>query len=320
MPHRRLAPWLPPMALAAALAAADAVAAPVEVCELPPRYGVEATAAAIVRTACAEHRLWFRPFIEADGRLAELAVTEAERARLDDDGTPAWQRVAGYWREGGALAAMAAGGTPGAASCLLPHGERAVDSDCRAFLLDNPWSAAFVSWVMVQAAVPGFGPSPRHIDYIARAWRQPAASPYLYDDPHAGKPAPGDLLCYLRAETEGLGAAGLRTALAGPAPMPRHSHCDIVVAANVGGDRTLYLIGGNVLNAVVMRKLPLDRSGRLATDAFAPRDCSPGNPAGCSFNHRDWAALLKLKPQAQLDALGPGPRSAESPLPEPADL
>ena len=364
MPDRRLAPWLPPVALAAALAAADAAAAPVEVCELPPRYGVEATAAAIVRTACEEHRLWFRPFIEADGRLAELAVTEAERVRLDDDSTRAWQRVARYWRDSGTLASMAAGGTPGAASCQLPHGERAVDNDCRAFLLDNPWSAAFVSWVMVQAAVPGFGASPRHMDYIARAWRQPAASPWLYDDPHAGKPAPGDLLCYLRAEAEGLGAAGLRSALAGQSPMPWHSHCDIVVAANVGGDRTLYLIGGNVLNTVLMRKLPLDRSGRLAADAFGPapdpaaatvsqsqpaaadaaagasdagaprsgtppedtasiatpRSCSPGNPAACSFNHRDWAVLLKLKPQAQLDTLAPGPRSTEPPLPEPGDL
>ena len=118
------------------------------------------------------------------------------------------------------------------------------------------------------------------------------------------------------------------------------------------------------LNTVLMRKLPLDRSGRLAADAFGPapvlaaatasqsqpaaadaaagardagatrpgtppedtasiatpRSCSPGDPAACSFNHRDWAVLLKLKPQAQLDTLAPGPRSTEPPLPEPGDL
>ena len=41
------------------------------------------------------------------------------------------------------------------------------------------------------------------------------------------------------------------------------SHCEVVLAANMGGDHTLYLIGGNVMNTVAMRKLSLDRSGRI---------------------------------------------------------
>nr|WP_082113143.1 DUF2272 domain-containing protein [Pseudoxanthomonas suwonensis] len=329
-------------------------AAGVEACDVPPRFGVEATAAAIVRTACQEHRLWLRPFIEADGRLAALGVTEAERARLYDEVTPAWQRVAQYWRESGTLSSMAGGGTPGAASCMYPGASREVDNDCRAFLVDNPWSAAFISWVMTRAPLPGFAGSPRHMDYVARAWRHPESSPYLYADPFSGKPAPGDMLCFLRANDHGLGAAGLREALSGRGRMPARSHCEIVVASNLGGDQTLYLIGGNVLNAVVMRKLPLDRSGRLVPGALGPAvagagaaeaqaaaadlartaaltppamhaqapagsggdtaedsatpigaTCRPGDPAACSFNRRDWAVLLKLKPQSQLGGFVP---------------
>ena len=350
-------------------APAIAHAAPVEVCNLPPRFGVDATAAAIVRTACQEHRQWLRSFIEADGRLAALGVTEAERAHLFDDTTPAWQQVARYWRESGTLSSMAASGTPGAASCQYPGGSREVDNDCRAFIVDNPWSAAFISWVMVRAPLYGFGASPRHLDYIARAWHHPDSSPYLYTDPLSGKAAPGDMLCFLRAGDHGLGAEGLRAALSGQGRMPTRSHCEIVVGANVGGDRTLYLIGGNVLNSVVMRKLPLDAAGRLVPaalgmatsgaqgmsapaatgpaepagqvpanpgapsttiaapaatadasngeDSATPLDtaaCTPGNPVACSFNRRDWAVLLKLKPRAQ------GIAPASTVMPAPAEV
>ncbi|WP_084635553.1 DUF2272 domain-containing protein [Pseudoxanthomonas sp. J35] len=340
--------------LALALPSAPAAAAGVEVCDLPPRFGIEPAAAAIVRTACEEHRLWTRPFIEADGRLAWLGVTESESSALADGITPAWQRVARYWRDSGTLYPMAS--SPGANSCIYPGGVRATDNDCRAFIADNPWSAAFISWVMARAPLPGFHGSPRHMDYIARAWRDPAGSPYLYADPFTGRPAPGDLLCFLRADDHGRGPEGLRQALSGQAPLPVRSHCDIVVAANVGGDRTLYLIGGNVLNTVMMRKLPLDASGRLlpgplqaaaegalrgpeavagqpvtdtgaaatpapasvaaTTSSMAPSDdvvptaCRPGNPSACSFNRRDWVALLKLKPQAQL----PGGVPAAAPV------
>ncbi len=285
---------LPALAMARPAAAVDA-------CDIPPRYGVEATAASIVRTACQEHRLWLRPFIDRDGRLASLAVTEAERAQLDDGSTPAWQQVARYWRESGTLSVM--GATPGADSCMAVPGERFRDSDCRAFLVDNPWSAAFISWVMRRAGVSGFLASPRHMDYIAHAWRQPERSPYTYADPFTGKPAPGDLLCFLRAADEGRGADGLHAALSGQGSMPRQSHCEVVIAANPGGDRTLHLVGGNTLNAVVMRQLPLERDGRLAratASGVADAGCGPGLPGACSFNRRDWAVLLKLKPQSQL--------------------
>ncbi len=282
-----------------------------EVCDLPPRYGLAPVAVAITRVACEEHRQWLRPFIDRNGRLASLRVTEAESGYLADHGVVAWQRTASYWREAGTLDAVA--DLPGAASCAQPYGSRYTDSDCRAFLVDTPWSATFVSWVMTRAGLAGFHRSPRHMDYIRSAWRDAATGPYRLVDPASEKPEPGDLLCFIRGRSQALGHAGLLAALAGRGPVPAQSHCDIVIAANVGGDRTLYLIGGNVLNAVTMRKLELDRTGRLVLPAAAPQsaqgeaettapgaECTPGHEELCDFNRQDWAALLKLQvPAAQ---------------------
>ncbi|MCW4453824.1 DUF2272 domain-containing protein [Flavobacterium sp. MXW15] len=292
-----------PLPACLVLAVAPLSAAAAEVCDLPPRYGLSPTAIAVVRAACNEHRLWHRPFIDRQGRAARLDVTEAESADLADQGLVAWQRVAGYWRESGTLSAL--DDLPGARSCQAPLGSRYLESDCRAFLLDNPWSAAFVSWVMGRAGVAGFARSPRHIDYIRQAFDSRPGAPYRLDDPATGKPAPGDLLCFLRGGDVPRGHAGLRQALADNRAAHWKTHCEIVVAANVGGDRTLYLIGGNVLNAVTLRMLPLDRSGRLEppqapatgegeTAAWQP-GCTPAREAECDFNRRDWAALLKLQ-------------------------
>ncbi|MCC4592633.1 DUF2272 domain-containing protein [Xanthomonas campestris pv. cannae] len=312
-------PWFALLCVAALFPAGRAAAA--EVCDLPPRFGLTPAAVAIVRTACNEHRLWWRPFIDRDGRLAGLRVTEAERADLADDGIEAWQRVAAYWRDSGTLGAM--GQIDGAASCQQLDGSRYRENECRAFIVDNPWSAAFVSYVMVRAGVAGFRPSIRHIDYIRAAYQAGADGlPYRYADPQQEKPAPGDLLCFLRGRRQPVGAAGLREALARGRPLPWESHCDIVVAANVGGDQTLYLIGGNVFNAVTMRKLKLDRSGRLQLDAplaqeqndeGAALECTPGHEELCDVNRQDWSALLKLQPQAQL--LPPIPPTVPASMP-----
>ena len=89
-------------------------------CPVDPGAG-GAFAARIAAIACAENRLWDGPFIDAQGRLARFSVAEAEQSRLADGVTPAWRRVAGYWRESGLAGAMA--GQPGAGECLaVPDG------------------------------------------------------------------------------------------------------------------------------------------------------------------------------------------------------
>ncbi|WP_313348889.1 DUF2272 domain-containing protein [Stenotrophomonas sp.] len=299
-----------------------ATAAAAEVCDIPPRYGLSPLAVSIVRTACNEHRLWYRPFIDGEGRAANLGVSEAEREYLADNGMVAWQRVVGYWRDSGTLGPM--GSQPGASSCMEPFRTRYTDSDCRAFLIDNPWSAAFISWVMTRAGVPGFTRSPRHIDYIRAAYQN--TGPYRMSDPAQEKPAPGDLLCYLRDRSETLSYAGLVQQLSGGKVANWKSHCEVVIAANMGGDHTLYLIGGNVMNTVAMRKLSLDRNGRIQLPPARSSDpfdvgCTPGREDECNFNRQDWAALLKLvatTPFVPMSDSTPPPASGTVPPPPPA--
>lgn len=229
----------------------------------------------IAAIACQENHAWFRPFIDADGRAGGQTVYEAENDALAD-GAPAWRKVAAYWSGSGLGSGC---GNAGAA--------------CRSFVVDMPWSAAFVSWVMRQARVPGFGASSRHVDYVRAARRASPTAPYRLVAPDEATPAAGDLLCYVRGQARALGHAGLLNALdGGSAGLPMH--CDIVVAAD---DGIAWLVGGNVQQTVALRMLRLDETGRFAnlpTRGAGDAPCSPDVPAHCNLNRQDWAALLKL--------------------------
>lgn len=290
---------------------------PIQRPALPPLNLAGSTADRIVAVALREHAMWYQPFIDANGRLASYGVSEADQSLLAD-GTEAWQRVLGYWRNSGTLYEMSQSNIGGAYSCQFPNGFAQGKAECRAFIIDNAWSAAFVSYVMVQARVPGFRASPRHYDYIRQAFNVDAGGPYYYADPATQRADPGDLLCFVRGNGSVAGYEGL-TARLNAAGGSLNTHCDIVV----GRDRELRLVGGNVLNSVTMRKLKLDVQGR----AVLPRPisanyeygdsgaysatCSPSNEAACDFNRQNWAVLLKLKPTvaSPVQATGiPAPR------------
>lgn len=268
----------------------------------------EDLATRIAAVACNEHALWYRPFIDRNGRMASSTVVEAEASLLDDGATPAWRRVASYWQESGLLPQMA--GFPGADACGHA-GEGVAALACRAFVVDNPWSAAFVSWVMRKAALPGFRASASHIDYVRDAYLRPQDNAYDYLDPATAAPAAGDLLCYVRVGSV-YGYAGLR-AVAARSGTGLNMHCDVVVAANPDNDATAYLVGGNVQQGVTLRMLALNRNGLLwglpqRSEGQPP--CAPDNESGCNFNRQDWAVLLKLKPAPQLARLPPPPAPA----------
>ena len=271
------------------------------------------TAQRIVSVALREHALWYQPFIDANGRLASYRVSEAENSLLAD-GTEAWQRVLGYWRNSGTLYEMAQSGIGGAYSCQFPGGFAQGKAECRSFIVDNAWSAAFVSYVMVQAGVPGFRASPRHYDYIRQAFNAESGGPYYYADPATQRPDPGDLLCFVRGNGSVYGYEGLTARLNGNGGSLQ-SHCDIVV----GRDREVRLIGGNVFNGVTMRKLRLDAQGRAILPRPVPAmsfedgesgsysaGCSPSNESACDFNRQNWAVLLKLKPSANYPTTATG--------------
>ncbi|QIL20609.1 DUF2272 domain-containing protein [Thermomonas sp. HDW16] len=257
----------------------------------------------IAAAACDEHLRWQRPFITTDGRLASSAIAEGESRGLQGGGAP-WRQVAMYWRDAGLLGQT---GASGANDCSYALANASYPGmGCRGFVIDSPWSAAFVSWVMRRSGVPRFTFSGSHFDYVRAARLDPAGSPYEYLEPMSATPAIGDLLCYVRTGRV-YGYQALASAIDGGAnglPM----HCDIVVAANPGGDAKAYLVGGNVQQAVTMRVLNLNAGGRfwnLPRRTDGDVECSPDTQAACDFNRQDWSVLLKLKPQSALAQLGP---------------
>ena len=268
---------------------------------LSQRQADPQVATRIAAVACDEYQRWNRPFIDADGRLASAAVYEAEDRGLKDGGSP-WRRVAFYWQSAGLLSQM--GFKPGSTDCSYAAASPSYPGlGCRGFVIDNPWSAAFISWVMQRAGVPGFLSSASHFDYVRAARRNGAGSPYLFVDPMAATLATGDLLCYVRTNRV-YGYQGLAAAIDGGAtglPM----HCDAGVAR---GDGKAYAIGGNVQQAVTLRILNLNANGQLwgvpqRTDGDV--ECSPDTQGACNFNRQDWAVLLKLKSQEELARIGP---------------
>lgn len=271
----------------------------------------------IAAIACDEHQLWYRPFIDSEGRVAGSSVREAEASQLAN-GEHAWRRVAGYWHGSGLMGAVAQ--RPGAAECgYAGMGGRALPA-CRAFIIDTPWSAAFVSWVARQAALPGFNVSASHVSYVRDAYRAPDDSPYRVVAPEAATPARGDLLCYARSADRTFGFAGLAQLLA-TSDEGLGMHCDIVVDAQprLG---LAWLVGGNVFDGVTMRVLPLTAGGRfrdLPSRSPADPPCSPDLPAQCNANRQDWTVLLQLRPPEALAGLvpppPPTPTAAAQPLP-----
>ena len=121
----------------------------------------------------------------------------------------------------------------------------------------DPWSAAFISWVMCEAGLASgeqFRRAIAHHSYIdqAIAARERPESPAAFEAYDVGERPiePGDLLCSARrpvyrsiAERRGELGTGIR------------SHCDIVVRVDPAQNRIL-AIGGNVRGAVSLKLLP----------------------------------------------------------------
>lgn len=237
------------------------------------------TAQRISIIAHREHQAWRGSFIDAQGGIRRYELSEAERFELTD-GSPAWQRVIAYWRDGGGMAELS-----DRQNCLVGRFD---PNRCRAFTSDSAWSAVFVSYVMGQAGVAGFVGSPRHFDYIKHAWQH--GTPYVYANPATTAVSVGDMLCYVRGKNGVVGFDGLTDYL------QNHSHwltahCDIVsdVKAN-----EVWLIGGNVMNTVMLRKLPLHADGRIDLP-MGRDDCRHDNETACNLNRQNWAVLLKLQ-------------------------
>jgi len=162
----------------------------------------------------------------------------------EDDGDPWSSRVNWYWR------AVSKPGLDG--------------FDCK-----EPWSAAFISWVMQQAGLSRgqFPASDAHWNYINYfvgrsdgpngAFISHAITEY--------SPKPGDLICATRGTHGFIPVYGQDPA----AVLRSHSklHCDIVVEKR---GNLIQSIGGNVRNSVSKTQLALGSNGLLKPSERRP--------------------------------------------------
>ena len=164
----------------------------------------------------------------------------------------------------------------------------------------DPWSAAFISWVMCEGGLGEDDLFQRHIAHYvyidqaieARDGASPGAAYVAYD---VGEMPiePGDLLCSARR-------SAYRTIAQRRVNLGRsiRSHCDIAVQVDVANDRVL-VIGGNVRGSVRMKL--------FAAEFGEPRDGAPsvqsvGGAGRTIFAH------LKLKADSiEADALDSSP-------------
>jgi len=172
-----------------------------------------------------------------------------------------------------------------------PDGARVIADQNRAWRRTDlridwvqPWSAAFVSWVMCEAGLGDpvqFERDIAHRVYIDQAIRardgEAPRAAYVAHDAGETTIEPGDLLCNAR------GAAGYRS-LADRRPQMGEfapTHCDVVVRVDEA-TALIHVIGGNVLNAVSLTILPATRDGDGPLRPLAEADL-PG--ARTTFAH-----------------------------------
>ncbi len=191
----------------------------------------------------------------------------------------------------------------------------------RAAVIDTSWSAAFVSYVVRQPGVTEstFRFANAHRVFIYDAFATSAAElagkadERLYRAcPIATRPRPGDLICHQRESTlAGASDAAVRERIRGElasgadARSVRRTHCDVVAHVDARA-RKVYTIGGNVNQAVTVRKQNLRRGLRFSASqkghCGGRSDWTLPQAAGqaprtvkCSLNDRKWFVLLQVR-------------------------
>jgi hypothetical protein len=299
--------------------------------------------------------------IDSNGRLFRFGLTEAEHEEESGGGRPThlghlgWWQVMKYWRalfgdefadkleaRGYRDASTATQDTQDAAllrtnaAQLLRLAEDVSDpaareilreAALRAAIIDTPWSAAFVSYVIRQAGVAGnaFTFANAHRVYIYDAFATSAAELnneagdrlYRACPLTATRPRVGDLICFQREPaladaTDKAVRERIRAELdsGAEARSVRRTHCEVVVYIDAPA-RKMYAIGGNVEQSVTVKKLNLRTRG-LKFSAPQKGSCggpghwtlpqpsadmprAPGQRSKCSLNDKKWFVLLQLR-------------------------
>jgi hypothetical protein len=300
--------------------------------------------------------------IDADGRLVGFGQTEAEQslrptAQMQSKvGNLAWWRVMQYWQAlfgkdapsklevlgfGDAVAASDADSEAPlirtTTARLLQAAENESDPETREVLreaawrlaiIDTPWSAAFVSYVVRKAGATDktFRFSNAHWGYIYDAF---ATSKAEADSKDGGKadahlyracplettvPRPGDIVCRQRdRKLEGATDRAVRDRIVGElagGPLGytvRATHCEVVAFIDAPA-RKLYTISGNVEQAVTARKLNLradmkfsaaqgrcEGASHWTLPSPQAAEGAPVSHGNCSLNDKNWFVLLQVR-------------------------
>lgn len=122
----------------------------------------------------------------------------------------------------------------------------------------QPWSAAFISWVMCEGGLGDMSQFARDIShrvYIDQAIRardgEAPDAAFVAHDAGEAEIQPGDLLCNARGSASYRTLADRRRDTGEYAPL----HCDIVVRVDEAAG-LFHMIGGNVMNSVTLTILP----------------------------------------------------------------
>lgn len=314
----------------------------------------------IAQTATDEFNRFGGHEIDANGHLFKFGLTEAEHEEDDGGSRPldlghlGWWQIMKYWRalfdnapndklevrgygdaSTGTDEAKVADVLRTDAAALLRAADAAADPEVRealreaalrAAIIDTPWSAAFISYVVRQAGAPanGFKFSNAHRAYIYDAF----AASLGEENNTAGdriyracpltttKPRIGDMVCQQREpslvnESDEAVRERIRADLASgsDARSVRRTHCEVVAHIDAGA-RKLYSIGGNVNQSVTARKMNLRRDLKFSAVQKSrcggaghwtlpePKVEQSGGPHAaetCSLNDRKWFVLLQLR-------------------------
>lgn len=299
--------------------------------------------------------------IDSTGRIFRFGLTEAEHEEDDGGGRPArldhlgWWQVVRYWRalygddfasklevrgyQDASTSAQEAQ-TPTllrtSAAQLLRVAEGVSDPADREILreaalrtavIDTPWSAAFVSFVVRQSGATEnvFRFANAHRVYIYDAFATSSAEltgaaneriyracPVTTTRPHVG-----DLICFQREPSladasDEVVRERIRSELEGgtDARSIRRTHCDVVAYIDAPA-RKMYTIGGNIHQSITARKLNLRQRGLKLSlpqkgNCGGPGQWTMPRPSAdasgtaapsdkCSLNDKKWFVLLQLR-------------------------